>query len=72
MPLPTGDNPSAAPPAGTLEAWAASTREFVLVTDAQCRLVWCNPPLERLLARPSGVLAGQALAALLPLAAESR
>lgn len=72
MPLPTGANPSAAPPAGTLEAWAAGTREFVLVTDAQCTFVWCNPPFERLLARASGALAGQALAKLLPLAAESR
>ena len=72
MPLPTGADPLAIPPAGTLQAWADGSRDLVLVADAQCRVVWCNPRLERLLARSSISLCQQALATLLPLAAADR
>ena len=33
MPLPSGIDSPAAPPVGTLEAWAARTREMLLLLD---------------------------------------
>ena len=69
MSSPIGADDPAAPPAGTLRTWAGCTRDLLLLADDECRLTWCNPPLERLLARSLSSLLGQPLATLLPLAA---
>ena len=72
MPLSDGDDLSGAPPSGVVAAWAACTRDLLALIDSKGNLVWCNPPLERLLSRRLATWIGEPVTALLPVAEPSK